>query len=292
MKRGEVMGEYTEEDIGNIISLEHVNVQVPDQSAAILFYVVGMGFTRDPYLTVGLTNMWINVGEQQFHLPTRKAQVIDGHVGLVVPDLAALETRLKTVADSLKESRFSFERNSDHVLATCPWGNRYRCYEAGPGFDDMALGIPYVEFAVRPGTLAGILEFYRAAFGAPAGIERDTEGVFGRVSIGRSQCLKFRETEKPLSPYDGHHVAIYVASFSGPYRYLSSRGLISEEVRNHQFRFKDISDPENGKIIFSLEHEVRSLRHPMYHRPFVNRDPMQSQRGYRRGRDALVPFQR
>ena len=71
------MSEYAEEDVGNIVSLEHINVQVPDQSLAILFYVVGLGFTRDPYLTVGLGNMWINVGEQQFHLPTRKAQVID-----------------------------------------------------------------------------------------------------------------------------------------------------------------------------------------------------------------------
>jgi hypothetical protein len=36
---------------------------------------------------------------------------------------------------------------------------------------------------------------------------------------------------------------------------------------------------------------VRSLRHPMYHRPFVNRDPAQSQRTYRRGWDAFTPFQ-
>ena len=42
------MGEYSEEDIGNIVSLEHVNVPIPDQSLATLFYVVGMGFTRDP----------------------------------------------------------------------------------------------------------------------------------------------------------------------------------------------------------------------------------------------------
>ena len=42
------MREYENEDVGNIVSLEHINVQVPDQQAAILFYVVGMGFTRDP----------------------------------------------------------------------------------------------------------------------------------------------------------------------------------------------------------------------------------------------------
>jgi hypothetical protein len=54
------MGDYSEEDIGNIISLEHVNVQVPDQALATLFYVVGLGCTRDPYLNVGLNNMWAN----------------------------------------------------------------------------------------------------------------------------------------------------------------------------------------------------------------------------------------
>jgi hypothetical protein len=286
------MGEYSEEDVGNIISLEHINVQVPDQSAAILFYVVGLGFTRDPYLTVGLNNMWINVGEQQFHLPTRKAQVIGGHIGVVVPDLDALENRLQAVADGLKGSSFSFERNADHVAATCPWGNRYRCYESQSGFGDMTLGIPYIDFAVAPGTMASIIEFYHAAFGAPGTVESDVAGLFGRVKIGRSQSLNFRETEEPVPSYDGHHIAVYVANFSGPYEYLKSRSLISEDVRNHQFRFKDIVDPQDGKTVFLLEHEVRSLRHPMYHRPFVNRDPMQSQRTYHRGWDAFVPFQR
>ena len=104
------MGEYSEEDIGNIVSLEHVNVQIPDQSLATLFYVVGMGFTRDPYLNVGLNNMWANVGEQQFHLPTRSPQVIDGHIGVVVPNLDALEARLKTIGEGLKGSKFAYSR--------------------------------------------------------------------------------------------------------------------------------------------------------------------------------------
>jgi hypothetical protein len=285
------MREYAEEDVGNIVSLEHINVQVPDQSTAILFYVVGMGFTRDPYLTVGLTNMWINVGEQQFHLPTRPAQVIDGHIGVVVPDLGALESRLESVASGLKGTHFSFSRNSDYVAVTCPWGNRYRCHESQPEFGDMTLGIPYVEFSVQPGGAAAIAGFYRSAFGVPADIASDVGGVVGRIKIGRAQALVFRESRKPIAPYDGHHVAIYVANFSGPYEYLKSRGLISEDVRNHQFRFQDIVDPESGQKVFSLEHEVRSLRHPMYHRPFVNRDPAQSQRAYHRGRDAFVPFQ-
>jgi len=284
------MNSYAEEDVGNIIALEHINVQVPDQALAILFYIVGLGFTRDPYLTVGLTNMWINVGEQQFHLPTRNAQIIDGHIGVVVPDLDALESRLQAVADGLKGSQFSFDRSTDYLAVTCPWGNRYRCHQSQPRFGDMTLGIPYVEFAVRPGAMESIIGFYQTAFNAPVAVENDAEGAHGRVRIGRCQWLNFREIATPAAPYDGHHIAVYVANFSGPYEYLKSRGLISEDVHNHQFRFKDIVDPANGKPIFALEHEVRSLRHPMYHRPFVNRDPAQSQRAYHRGRDAFVPF--
>lgn len=285
------MSAYIEEDVGNIISLEHINVQVPDQPLATLFYVVGMGFTRDPYLTVGLNNMWINVGEQQFHLPTRKAQVIDGHIGVVVSDLDALEARLRSVADALKHTRFAFERCADYISATCPWGNHFRCYPSQDGFGEMTLGIPYVEFFVRPGARDAILRFYEAVFQAPIDVDEDSAGTFGRVKIGRQQSLRFRESDRPLAQYDGHHVAVYVANFSGPYGFLESRGLISEDVRNHQFRFKNLIDPKDGTPQFTLEHEVRSLRHPMYHRPFVNRDPTQSQRSYRRGWDAFVPFQ-
>jgi len=57
------------EDLGNAIHLEHVNVTVPDQRLAMLFYVTGLGLTRDPYLMVSDTNMCINVSISQFHLP-------------------------------------------------------------------------------------------------------------------------------------------------------------------------------------------------------------------------------
>ncbi len=280
------------EDVGNIISLEHINVQIPDQAMATLFYVVGMGFTRDPYLNVGLNNMWVNAGEQQFHLPTRPAQVIDGHVGVVMPDLNALKARLEAIAAALQGTSFAHSVQADHVAVTSPWGNRYRCYENRPDFGDMTLGIPYVEFYVEPGATPGILRFYQTAFKALAAVEADSEGPLGRVKIGRQQSLIFRETKKELAPYDGHHIAIYVANFSPPYGFLKSRGLISEDVRNHQFRFKDIVDPDDGRTKFVLEHEVRSLKHPMYARPFVNRDAAQTQRAYRRGWDAFTPFQR
>jgi hypothetical protein len=258
------------EDIGNIVSMEHVNVQIDDQSVATLFYIVGLGFTRDPYMNVGLNNIWINVGDQQFHLPTGKAQVLRGHTGLVVRDLDALEQRLTGVEPQLKGTKFSWSRKGDRIDVTCPWGNRYRCH--GPGNFGITLGIPYVEFTVPKGTAAGIQRFYQHVFDAPTSLENGRQAKAARVEVGASQTLIFRESDD-VAPYDGHHVAVYVADFSGPFQYLEERDLISEGIRNHQFRFQDIVDPDNGKLVFTIEHEVRSMRHPLYRRPLVNREP-------------------
>jgi hypothetical protein len=284
------MLEHTSEDVGNIVFLEHVNVQVSDQAKAILFYIVGLGFTRDPYLTVGLENMWVNVGEQQFHLPTREAQVIPGHIGLVTPDLGRLEGRLKAVQERLADTRFRWAREEGFLSVTCPWGNQFRCFGPDKRFDDMKLGMPYVEFLVKAGVSEGIARFYREVMRAPADVHQEGGKPVARIAVGRNQELVFRETAEQTREYDGHHVAVYVANFSGPYGFLKKRNLIMEEVRNHQFRFKDIVDPETGKVLFQLEHEVRSMQHPMYRRPLVNRDPDQTQRAYRRGRDAAIPY--
>lgn len=282
--------EYEEEDVGNIVALEHVNVRIADQAKATLFYVVGLGLTRDPYLTVGLENMWINLGEHQFHLPTGEAQVVPGHIGVVFPELEPLEARLKSVSERLRATGFSWSREKDYLSVTCPWGNRFRCYAPDPRFGDMILGMPYVEFCVRPGTASGIARFYDQVMQAPAVLSSEKGRPAARVAIGRSQWLLFREVKEEIPPYDGHHIAIYVANFSGPYGFLKERGHIMEDVRNHQFRFKNLVDPKNGDKLFELEHEVRSLRHPLYHRPLVNREPTQTQRNYRRGRDGLIPF--
>ncbi len=259
------------EDVGNIMSMEHVNVRVPDQSQATLFYVVGLGLTRDPYMNVGLQNMWINVGDQQFHLPTGQPQVLRGHVGLASPDLEALKKRLSDVQERLTGTSFSWSDQGEFVEATSPWGNRYRCY--GPGrFGAMTLGLPYVEFTVEPGTAAGIQRFYQQVMMAPGKVEKSDGGPAAIVDIGPGQSLVFKESQN-VPEYDGHHIAVYVANFSVPYQYLDERKLVKQEVRNHQFRFQDIVDPEGGRPIFSIEHEVRSIRHPGYRRQLVNRDP-------------------
>src|SRR6202012_2097396 len=105
------------EDLGNSIHFEHVNVQVPDQHLATLFYVAGLGLTRDPYLMVSDSNMWINVGRSQFHLPSGKAQVLRGHTGIVISGRDGLRNRLMLISKKLEGTAFSFKENNDYVEA-------------------------------------------------------------------------------------------------------------------------------------------------------------------------------
>jgi hypothetical protein len=226
------------EDLGNAIHLEHVNVQVPDQRLATLFYVAGLGLTRDPYLMVSDSNMWVNVGRSQFHLPSGDAQVLRGHTGIVMPGRRALLDRLAAVARKLEGTEFSFREHNDFVEATCPWGNRMRCYEPDAArFGRIMLGIPYVEFDVPMGTAAGICKFYPQVMGTPSALGNG-DGQLARVKMGKDQYLQFRETDRPQPEYDGHHVQIYITNFSGPYRELSARGLISSEDNQYQYRFR------------------------------------------------------
>jgi catechol 2,3-dioxygenase-like lactoylglutathione lyase family enzyme len=271
----------TAQDTGNLVALEHVNVRVPDPLLATTFYVSGLGFTRDPYLMVHTDNMWINLGQEQFHLPTGPPQIVRGTVGLVVPDLDALLLRLASVQKRLSGTEFSFTQEAGAVAVVSPWGNRLRCH--APGLTK--LGIAYVAFQVPSGTAAGIARFYERIVGAPA----VCEGGEARVRVGGRQSLVFRENAADLPPYDGHHIAVYVADFSGPYGRLAERGLISEENGEFQYRFTDIVDPDGGRVLFTVEHEVRSLTHPMFRRPLVNRNPDQGVLGYVRGQDAFIP---
>lgn len=277
------------EDLGNILLLEHVNVRVPDQQAATLFYIAGLGLTRDPYLMVSVENMWANAGQTQFHLPTGKPQVLQGHVELVVPDLDALTRRLAAVREALAGTRFSYELRDKHVAVTCPWGNQFRCVAPAPEFGDMTLGIARVEIPVARGAAAGIAAFYRTALRATAVVSEHDTGAAARISVGNRQEMVFRETDGSIAPYDGHHVAVYIADFSGPHGWLVERGLLSEESNPYQYRFQVIADPESGRRLSEIEHEVRSATHPMYMRPLVNRNAAQRQATYVRGRDAFVP---
>lgn len=179
----------TAEDLGNIVEIGHVNVQVADQSVATTFYVEGLGLTRDPYLQ---------------------------------------------------------------------------------------------------STAAGIARFYREVMAAPAELVQRGGAPTAHVPCGYYQWLDFTEVPAGEAPYDGNHIQIYIANITGPHARLEERNLVTRESSRYQFNFEDIVDLESGKLLFKLEHEVRSMTHPMYGRALVNRDPTRNNATFVREREALA----
>jgi hypothetical protein len=283
----------TTQTVGNIVHFEHYNCLIDDQGLATLFYVVGLGGTRDPYLFMGLENMWVNFGRTQVHLPSRgpapRPEVLRGTAGFVVPDLGALKKNLEFAGKEMKRvvpektTRFSWQEKGDVVETTCPWGNRIRCHAPSAEYPGTELGLVYVDFDVPPGTAEGIARFYSQVMNAPA-----TAGN-GRavVSVGRNQKLFFSEGKEKLPAYDGHHIQVYIADFSSGYAWLKERGLISMETDPHEWRFQWITDPQDGRKLFQIEHEVRSMKHPLFGRPLVNRNPNITNRAYVPGYDGF-----
>jgi hypothetical protein len=295
MNAPEKMKQYdrTTQDVGNIVHLEHFNVVVNDQRLATLFYVVGLGGTRDPFIFPGLENMWVNFGRTQVHLPSRganpKPERVRGTMGFVVPDLEALKKRLEFAGSEMKRvvpekaTQFSWREKEGLVEATCPWGNRVRCHAPSPEFGRTELGLVYVDFDVAPGAADGIARFYDRVIGAPA----RAQGGRATVSVGRGQRLYFTETTAPLPEYDNHHIQVYIADFSAPYNWLKERDLVTMETDAHEWRFQHIVDPESLERLFQIEHEVRSMKHPLFARPLVNRNHAITNLGYIPGFDAF-----
>jgi hypothetical protein len=279
--------------VGNIVHLEHFNVCIPDQRLATLFYVVGLGGTRDPYLFMGLENMWVNFGRTQAHLPSRaappRAEVVRGTIGLVVPSLAELKKRLEYAGSEMKrvvpeaKTKFSWQEKDGVVDATCPWGNRVRCHAPSPEFGNTELGIVYVDFDVPPGTADGIARFYKDVMRAPSQVEKNR----AVVHVGRNQRIYFTETSKPLPEYDNHHIQIYIADFASPYHWLKARDLITMETDADEWRFQWITDPKDGRKLFQIEHETRSMKHRLFNRPLVNRNHGITNMTYQPGHDAF-----
>jgi hypothetical protein len=279
--------------VGNIVHLEHFNVCIPDQRLATLFYVVGLGGTRDPYLFMGLENMWVNFGRTQCHLPSRavppRTEVVRGTIGLVVPNLAELKRRLEYAGSEMKrvvpeaKTKFSWQEKDGAVEATCPWGNRVRCHAPSPELGNTELGIVYVDFDVPQGTADGIARFYKDVMRAPAKSERNR----ATVSVGRNQKLHFTETSKPLPEYDNHHIQVYIADFGTPYHWLKERDLITMETDADEWRFQWIVDPRDNRKLFQIEHEVRSMKHRLFARPLVNRNHGITNMTYVPGHDAF-----
>ena len=145
----------------------------------------------------------------------------------------------------------------------------------------MRLGMAYIALNARPGTASGIARFYREVLRAPA---RAADGE-ASVSIGADFRLRWVETAQATPDWEGAHIQISLADFSGPHRWLAERGLVAEESDQHQYRFNHVVDVDSGEPLATIEHEVRSMRHPLFARKLVNRNAAQTNRTYATGHE-------
>lgn len=260
-------------ELGSIVSLDHVNLRVPDQRLATLFFIEGLGLTRDPYRMAGTGNMWINVGKQQLHLPTAEPQPFPGEIGLTLPDLDALKTRLLSVAEKLAETEFAIAEEGGALAVSDPWGRRLRLFQhqqgAAPGGEPLALA--YVKFQVAPGASAGIGDFYREQLYGPTGPLEGGEGTGVAVRVGPHQTLAFVERQGAAPWVHNNHVCLYVTRYAEIFDNLARKKVPAEEENATQFRFREIPDGHGGAALFHCEHEVRSLYHQDYGRALLNR---------------------
>ena len=119
-------------------------------------------------------------------------------------------------------------------------------------FGPLRLGMPYVEFDVPVGTeLRQDRAVLYARSSAASPVWRRTRGdPYAWASTSGDSKVTYRETDEARAEYDGHHIQITLADFSGPHKKLLERGLITEESDQHQYRFLDIVDVDTNKPLF------------------------------------------
>lgn len=264
-------------EVGTIVHFEHVNLRIPEQAPAALFFFKGLGFTRDPTRMVHVDNMWCNIGLQQIHMPTGEPTPFAGEIGVVVPELDAVRREMAEIAPRLEGTGFAWREEEGTIACTDPWGHPFRVHPFGmlPGRYPQA--IAYVLFHVPEGTAGGIAAFYRTVLGCPAALEEHDGRPMAVVTVGPHQTFRFAERPGFTPPAHNNHVAVYLSRYWELYEVLDERGCIMEGHTFEQFRFDRMIEPDTGRELFRFEHEMRSLHHPDFRKPLVNRIPVPQQ---------------
>ena len=239
-------------------------------------------------MTVGDDNMWVNVGRSSFtcrRAASRRCCAARRRRG--ARSRRAGEAAAERAPRSSPRRASRFAEKSEHIEATCPWGNDIRALRAADRF-----GEHEARHAVRrvDGAAAAPRPASRASTSRDSACKREGRGAAPRiVPVGAQPEADLpRDRRAPPAPTTG--TTSRSTSRISPGRTSSSlkRGLITEESNQYQYRFQDIVDPENGTLLFELEHEVRSLHAPAVRPPVREPQPGAEQRTYVRGLDAFV----
>jgi hypothetical protein len=165
-------------------------------------------------------------------------------------------------------------------------------------------GMDYIEFFVHVtiedagATIEKIARFYDFFFDATTSVVNDGRSNIAIIGFGKiddngraEQSLLFREVvvDDPKlyqvvnsdEVGTGHHIAIYVGCDDDDYKVAASNcvdgGLlwvnpqfddrvldVEAAMDAKQFRFKNIIDIDTGETLYVLEHEIRSISHPLF----------------------------
>lgn len=165
-------------------------------------------------------------------------------------------------------------------------------------------GMDYIEFFVHVtiedagATIEKIARFYDFFFDATTSVVNDGRSNIAIIGFGKiddngraEQSLLFREVvvDDPKlyqvvnsdEVGTGHHIAIYVGCDDDDYKVAASNcvdgGLlwvnpqfddrvldVEAAMDAKQFRFKNIIDIDTGDTLYVLEHEIRSISHPLF----------------------------
>ena len=268
----------TSPEIGRMLHMDHVNFETPDHEMATIFYMNGLGFTRDPYRRADEQNLGVNVGRQQFHLPKRGEYTppFYGIVGLVVPDIGGIKQRFEVLNDlgKFEGTPYGWLEEGNTVLMTSPFGYRLRLHSYGTLEFTKPLGIAYVEVPAPLGKAARIGKFYEKIVGAPVQISAGGYTEAAIISAGPQQEIKFIERE--LDDYDTYtmHISYHVTHYNQLRQILKEHSSLIGLGEGEAFFFDKIFDPDTGELLMTLQNEVRSLYHPDFMRPLINRWPM------------------
>ena len=126
----------------------------------------------------------------------------------------------------------------------------------------------------------------------------DTQPIFSRDG----SMLAWRAMERPGFEADRFHIVVQDLK-TGEKRALTQGWDRSVDAMEFSADGKTIYaatdnfgqhplfaiDVKTGKVLYTVEHEVRSTSHPMHARPLVNRNPAQSPMTYAPGHDAWLP---
>ena len=269
-------------EIGGILHLEHFNFEMLEHEMATIFFMNGLGLTRDPYRRIDENNMGINIGMQQFHLPRRRRKTppFFGEIGLIVPDLQVIRARLERLERMGRFEGTAYQITSvseNNLRVRSPWGISMRLWKAGVLPFQRLLGLAYFDIPVEQGRAAALSVFYEGLLKAPFRLENLEGETTAICTVGPYQYLRFRERD--LDDYDLYdfHVAYYITNYNEVRDIAIRTGKLQGDGTGQICFVEGAFDPDSGKTILPFQQEWRSVYHSDFMRPLVNRWPIISE---------------